>query len=64
MRERHLPRLCDACRSPMARQEDTCWQCGTRWASEDQPPTRLTVVPGGASDARLDPLPRIATGGR
>jgi predicted amidophosphoribosyltransferase len=64
MRERHFPRLCHACGSPMARQEDACWQCGTQWASETPPPIRLKVVPGGASDARLDPLPRAATGGR
>jgi predicted amidophosphoribosyltransferase len=35
MRERHFPRLCRSCQAPMARQEDTCWQCGARWASED-----------------------------
>jgi hypothetical protein len=41
----------------MARQEDTCWRCGAQWASEDTPPTRLTVLAGGAqpaSDARQD----------
>jgi hypothetical protein len=31
----------------MARQEATCWRCGTRWASEDGPRTRLTVIAGG-----------------
>jgi hypothetical protein len=41
----------------MARQEDTCWRCGTQWASEDGPRTTLTVIAGGArgvADARLD----------
>jgi hypothetical protein len=57
MRERHVPRLCRTCRAPMARQEDTCWRCGAQWASEDTPPTRLTVLTGGAhpaTDARHD----------
>jgi hypothetical protein len=37
----------------MARQEDSCWRCGTQWASEDRPRTALTLIAGGASDARL-----------
>jgi hypothetical protein len=48
MRQRHIPRVCRACHAPMARQEDTCWRCGTRWASEDAPRTKLTVIAGGA----------------
>jgi predicted amidophosphoribosyltransferase len=48
MRDRHLPRLCRACHAPMARQEDTCWRCGTQWATEDRPRTPLHVIPGGA----------------
>jgi hypothetical protein len=32
----------------MARQEDTCWRCGARWASEDAPRTTLQVIAGGA----------------
>jgi hypothetical protein len=32
----------------MARQEDTCWRCGTQWASEDDPRTTLTVIAGAA----------------
>jgi hypothetical protein len=48
MRDRHLPRLCRACHGPMARQEDTCWRCGTQWATEDRPRTPLHVIPGGA----------------
>jgi hypothetical protein len=55
MRDRHFPRLCGHCDAPMARQEDACWRCGTRWASEDAPRTALEVLPGGAPDeARLD----------
>ena len=50
MRERHFPRVCRACRAPMARQEDTCWRCGSQWASEDQPRTTLRVIAGGAVD--------------
>jgi hypothetical protein len=34
----------------MARQEDACWQCGTRWASEQRQRTPLHVVPS-SSDA-------------
>jgi RNA polymerase subunit RPABC4/transcription elongation factor Spt4 len=48
MRERHLPRVCRSCQAPMARQEDTCWRCGARWASEDTPRTTLHVITGGA----------------
>lgn len=35
----------------MARQAETCWRCGTQWASEDGPRTRLRVIPGGAPAA-------------
>jgi hypothetical protein len=31
----------------MARQEDSCWRCGTQWASENAPATRLQVIAGG-----------------
>lgn len=48
MRQRHIPRLCHSCEAPMARQEERCLRCGTRWASEDEPRTRLRVIPGGA----------------
>jgi len=53
MRQRHFPRLCRACRAPMARQEGTCWQCGVRWASEGR---ALRVIQGGsaASQAEID----------
>ena len=39
MRDRHLPRVCRVCHAPLARQEDTCWRCGTEWTSEDAPRT-------------------------
>jgi hypothetical protein len=51
MRERHFPRVCLSCSAPLARQEDTCWRCGTRWASEGEPRTTLRVIAGGARDA-------------
>jgi predicted amidophosphoribosyltransferase len=50
MRHRHVPRLCESCQAPMARQSGRCWRCGTQWASEDQPRTRLRMIPGGAPD--------------
>jgi hypothetical protein len=48
MRERHFPRVCRSCHAPMARQEDTCWRCGTDWASEDRPRPTLKLIAGGA----------------
>ena len=53
MRQRHFPRLCRSCRAPMARQEDTCWRCGVRWAFEGQPRNALRVIRGGAMQAEL-----------
>jgi hypothetical protein len=53
MRDRHLPRICRSCRAPMAREEDTCWRCGTRWASEDEPRTTLKLIVGGAQPEDL-----------
>jgi predicted amidophosphoribosyltransferase len=44
MRDRHFPRVCGRCHAPMARQEDACWSCGTRWASEDRPRTALHAI--------------------
>jgi hypothetical protein len=32
----------------MARQENTCWRCGTEWASEDEPRTALHLISGEA----------------
>jgi hypothetical protein len=65
MRDRHVPRLCPSCQAPMARQEDECWHCGTRWATGQEQPgtvTRLPVRPAPAplageladGDASLD----------
>jgi hypothetical protein len=45
----------------MARQEDTCWHCGARWASEDGPRTTLKVTVGGArGPIPAGPRPTIA----
>ena len=35
----------------MARQEDRCWRCGARWATEEEPRTTLRVIVGGAATA-------------
>jgi predicted amidophosphoribosyltransferase len=59
MRERHFPRLCRSCSAPLARQEDTCWRCGTQWATEEAPRTTLRVIPGGAQ-ARPEPAIAVA----
>jgi hypothetical protein len=48
MRQRHVARLCQSCQAPVGRQEERCWRCGAQWASEDEPRTRLRVMPGGA----------------
>ena len=73
MRQRHVPRLCQSCRGPMARQTETCWRCGTQWASEDDTRTRLRVIPGGVpaaagtkravSAGRIDLCRRAGDGG-
>jgi hypothetical protein len=45
----------------MARQEDRCWRCGTEWATEPAPPTRLEVIAGeGRGDDRPDPVIAVA----
>jgi hypothetical protein len=31
----------------MARQENACWGCGARWASEQAPRTTLRAIAGG-----------------
>jgi hypothetical protein len=50
----------------MARQEDTCWRCGTQWATEDRPRPPLHVIPGGApTDAERLAIDRwVDEGGR
>jgi len=48
MRQRHFPRLCRACRAPMARQEAECWRCGIKWAAEAEPRNALRLISGGA----------------
>jgi hypothetical protein len=49
MRDRHVARVCRSCQAPMARQEEACWRCGARWASEDLPRVTLRVIAGGRS---------------
>jgi hypothetical protein len=45
----------------MARQEATCWHCGTEWAAEDAPQTALRVVPAEApAHLTAAPQPGIA----
>ena len=60
MRDRHFPRLCRSCQAPMARQEDTCWQCGAQWASEDGPRPALWVISGAGARVGDAPEPGIA----
>ena len=61
MRERHFPRVCRSCQAPMARQEDTCWGCGARWAADDAPRTTVRVIAGGApTHVAVARDPRIA----
>lgn len=54
MRDRHHPRVCRSCQAPMARQQDSCWRCGTQWTSEDAPSTTLRP----ASRARPAVMPQ------
>ena len=45
----------------MARQEDSCWRCGTQWIPEGQPVLRL--IPGDEDDFASEvtlPLPATA----
>jgi hypothetical protein len=61
MRGRHFPRVCRCCQAPMARQEDTCWDCGARWTADDAPRTTMRVIAGGApTHVAVAPDPRIA----
>jgi hypothetical protein len=46
----------------MARQENACWQCGTNWATEDDPITTLRLVSVGAgADVTSAPDTGIST---
>lgn len=45
MRDRHVPRLCRSCDGPMARQDDACWRCGTRWATEEEQGATIIRLP-------------------
>jgi hypothetical protein len=44
----------------MGRQEDACWRCGARWASEDVPPTALRAIAGGQRARPVAELARAA----
>jgi hypothetical protein len=50
---RHVTRLCHSCDAPMARQEDSCWQCGAAWETGASAPV---VIPAPAPD----PEPALA----
>ncbi len=56
-RTRHLPRVCRHCHAPMASGADTCWRCGTQWATEAQPPATLRLVADPSSEASDRPEP-------
>ena len=59
---RHSPRLCTSCGSPMACQQDTCWNCAAPWSQEpDAPRARLRLV--GSSPAPA-PAPSASTAQR
>jgi hypothetical protein len=66
MRERHFPRICRSCEAPMARQEDSCWDCGAPW-SDGPAQNALRVHPGGAAGRRSGGerpmIPAAATSG-
>jgi hypothetical protein len=47
MRNRHIARVCRHCQAPMASGAATCWRCGVTWATEEEPPTTLRLVPSG-----------------
>ena len=55
MRERHFPRLCRSCDSPMARQEGICWRCETVWDYRLARANVVRVRPGGHA-ARPDAI--------
>lgn len=58
-RNRHISRVCTHCQAPMASGAATCWRCGVSWATEEQPPTTLRLVPSGPPAS--DPLPADVT---
>jgi hypothetical protein len=67
MRNRHFPRLCRSCEAPMARQEDTCWNCGAPWDSRLATRNALRVIPGGTArlgDGERQPPSVARTGTR
>jgi predicted amidophosphoribosyltransferase len=59
MRNRHIPRVCRDCQAPLASGAASCWRCGVAWATEEQPPTTLRLVP--SAPPASDPLPAEVT---
>jgi hypothetical protein len=55
MRNRHIPRVCRNCHAPLASGAAACWHCGVRWASEEQPPATLRLVPSEPTDESCEP---------
>jgi hypothetical protein len=49
MRNRHRPRLCGTCTAPVAGDEEKCRRCGEEWAPENEPRTKLRLVPAPAA---------------
>ncbi len=45
----------------MARQQDSCWRCRARWASEDAPPPTLRAIAGGLLGHPFADLTRAET---
>ena len=54
MRDRHFPRICANCHAPMARQEHSCWACGTTWPVRERRPVGAVTM----TSARFAPAER------
>jgi predicted amidophosphoribosyltransferase len=62
MRDRHFPRICANCQAPMARQEDSCWACGTPWpVRERRPVGAVTMTSARFTPAELETSRMAAT---
>jgi predicted amidophosphoribosyltransferase len=46
MRNRHIPRLCRSCDSPMASEQNSCWSCGAPWQDRSGTDSTLSVSHG------------------
>jgi hypothetical protein len=60
MRNRHVARVCRNCHAPMASSSDTCWRCGTQWATESEPPTTLQLVADPPPEHDAPAMPHVA----